>query len=152
MHSIPPDRRPELEKKLYTDFPALYKERPPLSCFPGWFNIIYKLSWDITEIIEANSSLDPEKIVVTEIGSKFCTLKFYVSNGANEEIYERIGQANRESASTCEECGGEGRVKNGGHWSVLCDGCLGMPLKRMQAYLDKHKGCPSGGCSYPDST
>jgi len=117
----------ELARKLYLDFPELYKDRfkpcsESLMCFgfehgDGWFELVYKLSEDLMVI---SSKLGIEPPVAVQVKEKFGTLRFYV-DGYHEAIGERIEQAELESGRICEVCGNEGKQRNQGWVRTLCD-------------------------------
>lgn len=118
--------REELENKLVADFPDLYrgvnlKPTESLMCFgfecdDGWFDLIYKLSKDITAI--------DKTVMAMQVKEKFGGLRFYVGH-ASEEVFDLIDLAEEMSLKTCEKCGstkgvalvGQGWVKS------LCKNC-----------------------------
>lgn len=126
----------ENTKALVESFPALYcgADRPMrddsgprffFECADGWFNLIFRLS----ERLEANArragatpdSEDwPRALQVKE---KYGTLRFY-SMPAKDEFSKLIDEAEKESARTCELCGGAGRIREKGLWyKTFCDPC-----------------------------
>jgi len=117
----------DLARKLYMDFPDLYKDRfktcsESLMCFgfehdDGWFQLVYKLSEDLMVI---SSKLGIKPPVAVQIKEKFGTLRFYVDN-YHEAIAKRIEQAELESALLCEVCGNEGKQRSQGWVRTLCD-------------------------------
>ena len=122
----------ELEQKIFKDFPNMYKpERPEtesLMCFgfecgDGWFDLLYSLSKDLSEMEDL-----PEGFEVEQVKSKFGTLRFYPNFG-NEKIYERITQAEEESAVTCEDCGKPGKLTGKGWVTTLCEDCYNSNKK-----------------------
>jgi len=117
----------ELSKKLYDDFPELYrgKDRPlteSLMCFgfecrDGWFQMLYDLSFDLMKISAKDGIERPEVVQVKE---KFGGLRYYV-DGGNESTEARIDRAEEESERICEVCGKAGQIRTGGWVQTLCD-------------------------------
>lgn len=116
----------ENTKKLYDDFPNLYKQHKlsimencmpwGFDCGNGWFNLIYNLSKKISEIA-------PE-CEATQVKEKYGTLRFYC-NGYNDEVDKLINDAENLSGRTCENCGDTTTAKTRGDgWlSTVCDKC-----------------------------
>jgi hypothetical protein len=112
--------------KLWNDFPKLYAGRYKsiteslipfgFECSDGWFDLIYKLSKEITEL--------DDTVEATQVKEKFGTLRFYYYGG-NDKIYRLVEEAEQESARTCEDCGDTTTAKTrGDSWlSTLCDKC-----------------------------
>jgi hypothetical protein len=140
-------------KKLYADFPRLYREAIAkermsygFECSDGWFNLLYKLSTDI-EAEAKKIGLHPNSAewpLALQVKEKFGTLKFYLrmEKGDNElkpenagpilsfrpmpdikSIRELIQMAENSSAKICEQCGQPGTLYRGGYWHVACDAC-----------------------------
>jgi len=113
--------------KLFNDFPKLYQGRnEPLTknlmgfgfeCGDGWFDLIYKLSKDISEI-------DPD-CVALQVKEKFGGLRFYTGPSKLDEVFDLIEKAEQESFTICECCGSKENVKTEGYsWIVtLCNNC-----------------------------
>ena len=114
----------ENTKKLYTDFPNLYRGRSKslkeslmpfgFMCGDGWFKLVYKLSKDITK-------LDPEgKVEAVEVKEKFAGLRFYIGP-AIPKIHKLIQKAEDESYHICEDCGKKGKMRDDlGWYRTLC--------------------------------
>jgi len=117
----------ELSKKLYDEFPELYRGKDKSmqeSCMywgfshdDGWFMIIYDLSVDIMTICKRDGIDIPE---VKQVKEKFGSLRFYIQGG-NDAVRERIAQAEYSASKTCEVCGEPGHLRPGGYWRTLCD-------------------------------
>lgn len=130
--------RKELDSKLCSDFPMLYRERNldmmhTCMCwgFPGdgWFDLLYRLS----EKLEALIAAEPEehRPCAVQVKEKFGTLRFYMSN-STDEMEDLIDEAEKESEVTCEYCGKPGRLRGWGWIECMCDGCDSMsPAERM---------------------
>ena len=114
----------ENTNRLTKEFPDLYSDvnKSPIAglmcfgfeCGDGWFELIYKLSKEI-------SKCDPT-VRAIQVKEKYGTLRFYVWGG-EDEIYELIEQAKLKSAKTCEVCGMPGSLR-GKSWLVtLCENC-----------------------------
>lgn len=113
---------PDLDKKLCTDFPYIFKDRHGkimdtamcwgFDCDDGWFQIIYDLCSKISEL--------DDKVYATQVKEKFGTLRFYI-NGGDELIYDLIDKADQQSGVTCEICGKQGKLRGTGWFKTLCD-------------------------------
>ena len=124
--------RDELTQKLYTDFPDLYHEHTlsmseTSMCWgfavdDGWYNIIYKLSERITAIVSAMPEANPKDFCAVQVKEKYGGLRFYMRH-SNGEIRAAIGEAEDEASHTCERCGKEGELRDGGWYVTLCDSC-----------------------------
>jgi hypothetical protein len=64
----------------------------------------------------------PEDVRVLQVKEKFGTLRFYVSS-AQEDYLALIDNCQTRSAIICEECGAEGRLRDGVWMVTLCDEC-----------------------------
>lgn len=79
----------ELQQKLYDDFPSLYQQKDltiQQSCMPwgfecgdGWYNLIYGLSWAITNLYPS--------IQASQVKEKFGGLRFYYNIVNNEDYH-----------------------------------------------------------------
>ena len=123
--------RKELDNKLCTDFPLLYRDRhgdkrSTLMCwgFPGdgWYDLIYRLSAKLEPLIAAMSGEQREWCRAVQVKEKFGTLRFYMSS-ETDEMAALICEAESESARTCEHCGAPGVLRDGGWLLTLCDVC-----------------------------
>jgi len=86
-----------------------------IGCGAGWYPILARLEQQLNE-------LDPD-YQVHQIKEKFGTLRFYwegdIPNG--DAI---VGEAEAESARTCELCGSLGNLRTKAGWlKTLCDHC-----------------------------
>lgn len=135
-----------LSDRLFNDFPHLYKlrhcgEKRSLMCFgfecgDGWFNIIHKLSKDISEI-------DTCKIYrAFQVKEKYAELRFYTIADEfedcfmtreeldllDQQIFELTAKAEEDSQCVCERCGtttnDPSRFLRGSSWlHRMCDSC-----------------------------
>jgi len=117
----------ELQEKIFNDFPTLFRYKPKkgepflpivfgLECGNGWFDLIYDLCKEITE-------LDKEgKVLVHQVKEKFGGLRFYIGIGT-DEVFDAIHKAEEKSYKICEACGKEGKTRGGGWIYTLCDEC-----------------------------
>lgn len=123
----------ELDDKLCKDFPNLFADRngsmhETCMCwgFPGdgWYNLIREAAEKLEPLIVAIRMEYPQEYFprAAQVKEKFGTLRFYMSS-ATEEMDAIIGEAERKSAITCEECGKTGRLREGGWLLTLCDDC-----------------------------
>lgn len=129
----------ENTEKLFNAFPLLFRGRAlPLTqnlmgfgfeCDDGWYDLLYHLSYQITEYA-AQVGLDP---LAEQVKEKFGGLRFYLQ-GADEHIYTLIDAAEAESYCTCEVCGRPGvlRVTQGGWYKATCE-AHAMPNSRPAA-------------------
>lgn len=114
---------PELTKKLLDKYPTVMKDYagdPRQTCMAwgigvgdGWFNILDELC----------AVLEKHGVVALQIKEKFGTLRFYIIGTDSEEVWDAIDKAERKSATTCERCGAEGKLRKGGWLVTLCDKC-----------------------------
>lgn len=96
----------------------------------GWVPILDRLATDLKALGWTGS--------VEQIKEKFGTLRFYArADGVSPEqiqsFNDRIAQAERESATTCEDCGADGThgPRSGGYWlKTLCNRCRNTPYSR----------------------
>jgi hypothetical protein len=80
----------------------------------GWHLLIYGLY-----------ATKPDDVRVIDVKEKFGTLRFYV-DGATEDYYGLIAQAEVASSYMCEKCGNSGQIANvpEGSWiKTLCHKC-----------------------------
>ena len=122
----------ELEKKLFEAYPKIFAQkdmRPQETCLcwgistgNGWYKIIDKLCSKIQKYVDSN---EVKQVQTVQVKEKFGGLRFYV-DGAPEEVYKYIYEAEGESLVTCEECGSKDRVKQSvaGWTSTLCHKCM----------------------------
>ena len=96
--------RSELEQRLFTDFPHMFRTRLdpyyPLSswgveCDDEWFELIYELTRQIHDYIQDKPEL--RDLQVNQIKEKFGTLRYYV-RPRDEYIGELIDRAREASA------------------------------------------------------
>lgn len=116
--------RKELETKLLSDFPKLYADIQynEFECADGWYDIIYRLSIEIANIISTHN-MDPNVYSVFQVKEKWGVLRVYM-NRYTEELHEVVGRAQKESEVTCETCGAEGKLMTDkGDVRTTCDGC-----------------------------
>lgn len=111
---------------LVENFPKLYQSYggDPMEtcmawgfeCGDGWFELIKELS----------EKLEPLGAVAAQVKEKYGTLRFYIegiSEGAFDEAYDLIDEAEEKSAEICEKCGQPGKLRGGGWVQTLCDEC-----------------------------
>lgn len=114
--------RDELEQRLIIAYPGLYRDvdRPPreslmcfgFECLDGWFNILDRLSKELTDLNEG--------VVAVQVKEKYGTLRFYIVGGS-DKAYNLIDEAEHESLVTCETCGKSGKLRSIGGWlKTLC--------------------------------
>lgn len=127
------------DSKLCKDFPNLFADRgasPRVSnmCwgFPGtgWYKIIRAAAEKLEPLIVAYKLEHPGEDAprASQIKEKFGTLRFYLSHGT-DEMFKIADEAERKSATICEECGDTGKLRKGGWLRTLCDGCQAARVK-----------------------
>jgi hypothetical protein len=120
---------PEKEQKLIENFPLLYNKDEDFSIQDGWYDLVYQLSEELTDLygklfeldvfFEGNDCVFP---VVAQVKEKFGGLRFYV-NWANDDIDKVIREYEDGSLQVCEFCGNIGKVRNGSWIKTRCDAC-----------------------------
>jgi len=117
-----------LSRKLFDDFPQLYRDRYESSmqrgfeCGDGWFDLIYKLSQDI-EAAARDAGLEPcssDWPRCRQVKEKLGGIRFYVFNCSDERISALIDSAYEQSCKTCEYCGKPGELVTDGGIATLC--------------------------------
>lgn len=78
----------------------------------GWYGLVKNLIEEIT--------LKGWNKEVCQVKEKFAGLRFYI-NGASDEIHDIIEKYENISYHICEECGEDGKVRDGGWIRTLCD-------------------------------
>lgn len=127
--------RKELDDKLVADFPLLFcdrhgnmRETSMVWGFPGdgWYEIIREAAEKLEPLLEAYKKDYPDQDVprASQVKEKFGTMRFYLSHGT-DEMHKIVDEAERKSATVCEECGEEGKLRKGGWLHTLCDVCFG---------------------------
>lgn len=87
-----------------------------VECGPGWRKIIEPLMERCLR----------EGVAITQIKEKFGGLRFYVGS-ANDELFDAIDAAEKESLKTCEQCGEPGILRTDKSWfQTLCDKHAGV--------------------------
>lgn len=81
---------------------------------PGWADILARLVPDLLALGWDGS--------VLQIKEKYGTLRFYIGS-ASDAVFRRIDEAEKESSTVCERCGGPGRLRGRGWVVTLCDKC-----------------------------
>ena len=131
---------PELEEKLYADFPLLFANREQKgSCMvygcehgDGWHGIVRTAC----VLIDTHTNRRTQDGVTcdvlmletkpsfhfVQIKEKFGTLRLY-HDGGDSYCDGVVDMAEAMSAVTCERCGAPGKPNDGGWISTLCDGC-----------------------------
>lgn len=78
---------------------------------PGWNALV-------TPLIERCKQ---EGASIFQIKQKFGRLRFY-ADGVSRELRDQIDEAERASATVCEDCGAPGTLRSNGSWlRTLCD-------------------------------
>ena len=104
---------PELEAKIHSAAPLLWREETCIECRDGWFDLLM----DLSTALEALG----EDIEVVQVKEKYGTLRFYI-NGGTAKADELISAAEARSSVTCDICGAEGTLDTSRHWrSTRCE-------------------------------
>lgn len=124
-------RKPKDWKVLLEEFSDLFPKYSPLyriqipfriECSLGWYDLIYSLCQDIRKILEKCPELK-KTFGVLQVKEKFGGLRFYIGSG-NDEIFDRIHEAEEESYKICELCGKPGKLRTDLIWyKTLCEDC-----------------------------
>jgi hypothetical protein len=113
----------EHTKYLIEHFPKLYRgvDKPlteslmgfGFECGDGWFELIKELS----------EKLEPMGVEAVQVKEKWGGLRFYV-DGATDEAWDIIEEAEQKSETICEACGAPGELRDQRYWVfTLCDEC-----------------------------
>jgi len=117
---------PELQDKLYQDFPDLFREKDlPMSQTCMCWGIDTGDGWEkiIRTACEELSALEGmEHLRFVQVKEKFGTLRLYV-NDYQDAVCAIIDKAERASEITCEVCGKPGKVGGRVWLKCLCEEC-----------------------------
>ena len=98
---------------------GFYSDRPPIKdcryfgVGEGWYGIVKEL---IEDLIKLGWNKQ-----VCQVKEKFGGLRFYINDGDNE-IHDRIIDAEKKSYEVCEKCGNHGELRNDIGWYLtLCE-------------------------------
>jgi hypothetical protein len=94
----------------------------------GWFDIIDKLSAEITLLDEKDGS----QTIAVQVKEKFGGLRYYVESGS-DAVLDAIDRAEDECEKTCELCGEPGSLKGVGWLSTMCDACWARTRDKEKA-------------------
>lgn len=108
----------ELQDKIITNCPILFRSLNYIEAPDGWYNIISSTSKLIEQYLVSKPWTE-NCPAAAQIKSKFGTLRFYIDNN-NSYIEGIIQLAEKLSCSTCEECGIKGDRVNLGWIFTLC--------------------------------
>ena len=137
--------RDELQDKLNEDFPTLFTKSDwkkgvygtrRCECSDGWHDIIRKVCEKLTK-------LNIPELKFRQVKEKFGSLRLY-TNFYSEIINAIVSQAERESISTCEQCGSTiDIITSGGdnkHWiQSLCSACHKKTDEEYEKRMRKDK-------------
>lgn len=123
--------KPELEEKLFNDFPLLFNPKADIrdslmafgfECGDGWYQLIRELSEKLYPLIQKYTvSEDDFHPTVLQVKEKYGTLRFYLSFGT-QEMEELIDEYEEKSGNTCEVCGKPGSIDYKVFWlEAKCD-------------------------------
>ena len=113
----------DLEKRLFDRFKQIFysedgtlvsRMRYGFSCGDGWFELIWNLCNDLTNIAKELGI----KFKVVQVKEKFAGLRFYTEERVPDEMNKRIRQAEKDSLKICEVCGNPGRIHSTKGWRL----------------------------------
>lgn len=112
--------------EIILKYPNLFGEPPfnPMQtligfgfeCDAGWHPILEELFQKIDKL-QKEQELE---IKVTQVKEKFGGLRVYV-DGATDDVYKLINEAEDKASKTCEVCGQPGTLQRDGWWAVRCE-------------------------------
>ena len=121
----------ELQQALFNDFPDEFQQKKHsmqetcmcwgCECGDGWEPLLRRMCEKIKGF----------GVEFTQIKEKYGTLRAYYiiktdakfTNADYQMVENAIDQAEKESETTCEDCGKEGELRDGGWMRTLCDAC-----------------------------
>ena len=115
------DNFPPLQSDGSIDYPGFVtyrgysREMALASVGKGWASLV-DMVFDALD-----KSTAPIKVV--QVKEKYGTLRVYTDYSGIPSIDDAIEEAERLSHITCEACGKEGTLREGGWWQTLCDEC-----------------------------
>lgn len=117
--------RNKLQQNLFVEFPFLYGHMRGLEIQDGWYDILYKMSWRISNyIVTSQSGLSLQDVAASCVKEKFGGLRVYLNTKIpNTYIDGIVSDAMTEAWETCECCGYPGSLRQDGWWQTLCDVC-----------------------------
>ena len=140
----------ELEKKIFGEFPELFKHRYDIKLSlmshgfmhdDGWLGLVHDLCRDIKAELEKEPL---ENFYIQEVKEKFGGLRFYVSCGT-ERLFKLINEAEKKSYSICEKCGKPGKLRIGklrvrSEWyKTLCETCAGDKWEKAELHFSNEQ-------------
>lgn len=122
-----------LEEKLVKDFPLTFfrdsNGREPWSMFGietgnGWEPIIRKGAEKLEPLLVAAKAAHPKDyeygyLRTTQLKEKYGTMRWYTS-GVTDEMQKIISQVEKQSRTTCEQCGKKGKLRGRGWLYTAC--------------------------------
>ena len=113
----------DFETRMHSEYPVIFSEKyGGFAIGAGWYPLVEELVACIDTYIRWQNR-DGEKVkpvIAKQIKEKFGGLRFYYEGG-DEYINGLSSMAEQMSYRICEECGANGRVRNGGWIRTLCD-------------------------------
>lgn len=121
----------ELERKLFKEFPELFRYSDDIQASltgfgveygDGWYDLTYNALSKIYKIAKRDGLFDKEyPLYLTQAKEKFGYLRLYFSFGT-DEIWDIVEEAELKSMETCEICGNKGEIREDLSWILcLCD-------------------------------
>jgi len=130
----------ELQQNLFAACPLFYRyqdkgERKTklhnlmelgMCCGDGWYQLLLDVSMKIETVAEQMKLQGVQENclpVAVWVREKYGELCIHVDNETSD-INELLEKAEALSATTCEVCGSEGKMRQRGWFSCLCDRCV----------------------------
>lgn len=63
---------------------------------------------------------EEKNLTILQIKEKYGGLRFYYAP-LDDEVDAMVDEAEKQSLHTCERCGNQGSLRDGGWWQTLCD-------------------------------
>lgn len=127
----------ELQQKLFILFPRLFRRKimspsqtyifSGFECDDGWFDLIWRLSAMIEDVLKKES----QEGYARQVKEKWGGLRFYMDGWHDEEIEGLIRQAEINSRKICELCGKTGILRKRRIWKTLCDECEILNYRKL---------------------
>ena len=96
----------------------------------GWYDILRRTSEKIEAVILSLPEDQRHLYKFAQVKEKFGLIRIYFSV-SNDQINEIITQAEKESETTCESCGAEGKFQYKTNWFIVnCDKCYSEYLTK----------------------
>lgn len=106
-----------LEDRLKAAFPRLYQAGVSCECHNGWFELVWRLSGQLEELIAQAPEAEQATYFAVQVKEKWGQLRFYLS-ASTEAMLQATEVALEESGQLCEVCGAPGTILHQGSWVI----------------------------------